>query len=159
MPRWGVRLVSVFLYNISCHKFIIKYTLLYDKFMVKCKCRYGGIMMINLTDIGKRISNLRKGAGLSQSSLSKYLSMDQSNLSKIESGTRSMNSEDIEKLASLFCCPVDYIVYGGDRPWECNLSFRANNLDNEDMEALAVINNLAKNQFEMDILLGDDNDQ
>lgn len=115
--------------------------------------------MINLTDIGNRIKDLREEAGLSQISLSKYLSIDESTLSKIERGTRSMNSEDIEKLASLFCCPVNYILHGGERAWEWSLSIKNNDLDIEDMEALAVINNLAKNQFEMDILLGDDNDQ
>lgn len=111
--------------------------------------------MINLTDMGKRIKDLREEAGLSQISLSKYLSIDESTLSKIECGTRSMNSEDIEKLASLFCCPVNYILHGGDRTWECSLSIKNNDLDIEDMEALAVINNLAKNQFEMDMLISD----
>nr|WP_075573930.1 helix-turn-helix transcriptional regulator [Ezakiella massiliensis] len=111
--------------------------------------------MINLTDMGKRIKDLREEAGLSQISLSKYLSIDESTLSKIERGTRSMNSEDIGKLASLFCCPVKYILHGGDRAWECSLSIKNNDLDIEDIEALAVINNLAKNQFEMDMLIGD----
>ena len=32
--------------------------------------------MINLTDMGKRIKDLREEAGLSQISLSKYLSID-----------------------------------------------------------------------------------
>ena len=111
--------------------------------------------MINLTDVGKRIKDLREEVGFSQYNVSKYLSIDESTLSKIENGTRFMNSEDIEKLASLFCCPVSYILHGGDRAWECNFSIKNNDLDIEDVEALAAINNLVKNQFEMDMLIGD----
>ena len=114
--------------------------------------------MLKLNDIGKRIKLLREEAKLTQRHVSEYLSMDQSNLSKIEGGTRSMNADDIEKLAKLFCCPIEYILYGDNRYLECEVSFRAANLDNDDLKALAIVNTIVMNQFEMDRMLGDSDD-
>ena len=115
--------------------------------------------MLNRKDIGIRIRALREASNLTQSNLSEFLDMDQSNLSKIEKGERPINSYDIERLSRLFCCASDYILYGVESNVRGSIAFRAGDLGNEDLEALSVVNAIALNQFEMDDILGELDDE
>lgn len=115
--------------------------------------------MLNRKDIGSRIRALREASNLTQSNLSEFLDMDQSNLSKIEKGERPINSYDIERLSRLFCCSSDYILYGGELNTGCSIAFRAGDLGNDDLEALAAVNAIVLNQFAMDVILGEVDDE
>lgn len=109
--------------------------------------------MMNLIEIGKRIKSLRDESKLTQAKIAEYLSLDQSMMAKIEKGERNITSNIIEKLSILFCCTVDYILFGVNQKQKCTISFRANNLTSDDLKTLAVINKIVLNQFEMDKML------
>lgn len=109
--------------------------------------------MVNLVEIGKRIKSLRKESKLTQADIAGYLSLDQSMVAKMEKGERNITSEVIEKLSALFCCTVDYILFGVNQEQKCIVSFRTSNLTPDDLKSLAVINKIVLNQFEMDKML------
>lgn len=106
--------------------------------------------MDNLVAIGNRIKSLREKAKLTQSDVARYLSLDQSMIAKMEKGERKITLDVVKKLSALFCCTVDYILTGEDADQVHTISFRTNNLDAEDLKALARINKIVLNQFEMD---------
>lgn len=106
--------------------------------------------MADLVKVGKRIKSLRERANLNQKTVGAYLSLDQSMVSKIEKGERKITSDVIEKLARLFCCSPDFIISGDSGDESCTMSFRSKGLTTEDLESLAVVNQIALNQFEMD---------
>ncbi len=109
--------------------------------------------MMNLVEIGKRIKALRGESKLTQTKVAEYLSLDQSMIAKIEKGERNITSDVIEKLSALFCCTVDYILFGENPEQRCTVSFRTSNLTSEDFKSLAAINKIVLNQFEMDKML------
>ncbi len=106
--------------------------------------------MINLAEIGARIKKLREEASLTQIKVAEYLSVDQSMVAKMEKGERSISSDVVEKLAVLFCTPVEYILSEDDSKRKCNISFRTSALTASDLKSLAIINKIVLNQFEMD---------
>lgn len=106
--------------------------------------------MVDLVEVGKRIRMLRKRAGLNQETVGAYLSLGQSMIAKMEKGERKITSDVIEKLARLFCCSLDLIISGDAGGESCTMSFRSKGLTTEDLESLAVVNQIALNQFEMD---------
>lgn len=112
--------------------------------------------MVNLIEIGKRIKMLRDESNLTQAKVAAYLSLDQSMIAKIEKGERNITSDVIEKLSALFCCTVDYILFGEKQEQKCRISFRTGDLTSDDLKTLAIINKIVLNQFEMDELLMDD---
>lgn len=109
--------------------------------------------MMDLVDIGKRIKSLRKDSNLTQSKVAEFLSLDQSMIAKMEKGERNITSDVIEKLSALFCCTVDYILFGENQEQKCMVSFRTSNLTSDDLKSLAIINKIVLNQFEMDKML------
>ncbi|MEQ3354345.1 helix-turn-helix transcriptional regulator [Aedoeadaptatus acetigenes] len=106
--------------------------------------------MTNFVEMGKRIKSLRERANLNQKTVADYLSLDQSMVSKIEKGERKITSDVIEKLARLFCCSPDFIISGDAGGEGCAMSFRSKGLTTEDLESLAVVNQIVLNQFGMD---------
>lgn len=109
--------------------------------------------MVNLIEIGSRIRTLRDEANLTQTKVAEYLSLDQSMIAKIEKGERNITSDVIEKLSNLFCCSVDYILFGKNQEQKFTVSFRTGNLTSDDLNSLAVINKIVLNQFEMERML------
>ena len=109
--------------------------------------------MMNLIEIGKRIKSLREESKLTQTKIAEYLSLDQSMIAKMEKGERNITSDVIEKLSALFCCTVDYILFGEHQEQKCMVSFRTSNLTSDDLKSLAIINKIVLNQFEMDKML------
>lgn len=110
--------------------------------------------MKNLKQIGETISQLRKKAQLSQKQVAEYLSVDQSMISYMEKGERSISSDTIERLAELFCCPVQNIVEKEQFNTNCNISFRTTDLDKTDLKNISKLNKIVINQFEMDKIDG-----
>ena len=106
--------------------------------------------MMNFVEVGKRIKSLRERANLNQKTVADYLSLDQSMVSKIEKGERKIASDVVEKLARLFCCSSDFILSEDADGESCAMSFRSKGFTAEDLEALAAVNQIALNQFEMD---------
>lgn len=111
-------------------------------------------MEINILKIGMKIKQLREKSNLTQKQVADYLSIDQSLVSKFEKGERSINSNTLDRISNLFCCPVSALL--SDIPLfpTYTIAFRTSSIDNTDLNALSVINKIALNQFEMDQLAG-----
>lgn len=62
--------------------------------------------------LGKRITSLRKQAGLTQEELAKKLNVSRSALSQYELGTRDPNYELLIKIANFFEVTTDYLLTG-----------------------------------------------
>lgn len=114
--------------------------------------------MIDLKNVGTKIKKYRLESNLTQNRVAEFLSMDQSMVAKMEKGERSISSDVLEQLASLFCCSIDSLISEDVEESRCFIAFRSNSLSSEDLKSLAVINRIVINQFEMDKLLkGEDN--
>ena len=74
-------------------------------------------------------------------------------IAKMEKGERNITSDVIEKLSTLFCCTVEYILSGENKKQEFTVSFRTSNLTSGDLKSLAIVNKIVLNQFKMDSIL------
>lgn len=120
----------------------------------------GGVVMIDLKKVGAKIKKYRLESNLTQNRVAEFLSIDQSMVAKMEKGERSISSDVLEQLASLFCCSIDSLISEDVEESRCFIAFRSNSLSSEDLKSLSVINRIVINQFEMDKLLkGEDNDR
>ncbi len=111
-------------------------------------------MAIDMSIVGSNLKSLREGMGLGQKNVASYLGVDQSLVSKFESGERTISADMLSRLSALFCCPVSRIVTPDAGKPSLTFAFRANGLDDSDLEALAVVNKIALNQLQMDRLAG-----
>ena len=109
---------------------------------------------IGISDIGTKIKRLREKANLTQKQIAEYLSVDQSLISKFEKGERSISTDILSQLATLFCCPISTLVSGENMTPVYNIAFRTSSMDTADLNALAIINKIALNQLKMDQLAG-----
>lgn len=72
-----------------------------------------------MVSIGKRVSTLRKAAGLNQTELAKKLDVSQAKVSKWESDTHMPTAEDLQRLAALFKVDTkDILGFGTIDPLE-----------------------------------------
>ncbi|WP_144459951.1 helix-turn-helix domain-containing protein [Bacillus pumilus] len=85
--------------------------------------------------LGKRITYLRKQAGLTQVELAKKLNVSRSALSQYELGTREPNYDLLIKIANFFEVTTDYLLTGK----ELNASSNPHKGDLMD-QALQVLN-------------------
>lgn len=109
-------------------------------------------MVVRVADIGAKVKLLRKKAGFTQQQLADYLAVDQSLIAKVEKGERSLSSDALQRLASLFCCPLRDLVAAQEVKPVYTVAFRAAALQQEELQTLAVINKIALNQLQMDEL-------
>lgn len=94
---------------------------------------------------GKRIVELRKKQGLTQAELARSIGISRSALSLYEIEKREPDIETLNKLASLFMVPVDYILDNDLAPNESTLSNV--HTKNEDYHFFFDKNNLLRNIF------------
>lgn len=102
-----------------------------------------------------RLKQLRKESKITQEQLAKYLDVDQSMITKMENGTRSLNVSLIEKICSLFGCSEAYLMGEDDAYIPLNFAFRANGIETEDLESIAVVNKIVMNLRYMNEMMGD----
>lgn len=102
-----------------------------------------------------RLKDLRKSCKLTQEQMAQYLGVDQSMITKLENGSRSLNVSLIEKICSLFCCTEEYLFGMDDEYIPVTFAFRANSIQAEDLESIAVVNKLARNIRYMNKLIGE----
>lgn len=102
--------------------------------------------------IGKRINKLRTSTNTSLEALSEYLGISECVLKNIENGTASSVTSDIvEKLSDLYFCSADYILNGIGIIDIA--SFDYSGFNKYDLEGIAKIFKVQKNQEEMDKIL------
>lgn len=109
--------------------------------------------MMTIKAIGGNLRQLREGAGYNQQNIADFLGVDQSLISKFEKGERSISTDILDKLASLFGVSTSAIVNNVvvARPLSC--AFRCNELSSSDMDAISAINKIALNSEFMNNLL------
>ena len=115
-------------------------------------------MNISFNNIGFRIKSLRESTGFSQSNLATYLNVDQSFISKIESGERTLPSDMLEKIAALFGVNIS-IFEDSCINLDKNLTFafRASEINEQDLEVISTINQIALNcNFMISLLESDE---
>lgn len=108
-----------------------------------------------MNNIGERLKFLREQANLSQKQLSNYLNIDQSYLSKIESNERAVTVELLDKLAILYGVELSDFENDNVGIKQMRFSLRSKQIDVEDLNAIADINNIAANTALMAKLLED----
>lgn len=108
---------------------------------------------MNNKAIGENLRILRDGAGYNQQSIASFLGVDQSLISKIEKGERSISTDMLDKLSSLFGITTSAVVNDVVvvRPLSC--AFRCSDLSSSDMETISAINKIALNSEFMNSLL------
>lgn len=101
-----------------------------------------------------RLKELRKESNLTQEQLANYLEVDQSLITKIENGTRALNITMVEKICSLFGCSEDYLFGNSNDYIPLKFAFRANLINEEDLQSIAAVNRIAMNIKYMNELIG-----
>ncbi len=65
-----------------------------------------------MTDLGKRIQELRKQIGLTQAQLAKKINISHTQLTRYESKSVQPPADVLQRLASVFDVSIDYLVSG-----------------------------------------------
>ena len=111
-----------------------------------------------MENIYTNIRELRTYNKMTQEAVASYLNIDRSTLTKYESGDRNIPLKIAEKIANLFGVEL-YDLYEKDEQLATTnvvLSFRADELNNEDLESIAQFNTIVKNYIKMCNLLDDE---
>ena len=81
----------------------------------------GPELNVQLGEVGKRIMEQRKRMGLTQKELAEKIGHTTQYVSYMETGKRTINWENIVRMASVFGASVDYILTGNvvDKERKC----------------------------------------
>lgn len=89
------------------------------------------------TRMGKRLKELRKTYGFTQTQVADYLGIDQSNYSKIEHGKRRLNKmHQLKDLSNLYGCTEEYLLCESDEYTPNKIS----GADGVDLNVIAQMN-------------------
>ena len=69
-------------------------------------------MRYNMKESGKRIQELRKDRGMTQTQLAEYVGISSDNLGRIERGQQGVSIDLLIELADFFVVSMDYIALG-----------------------------------------------
>ncbi len=108
---------------------------------------------IDFRKIGEKIKYIREMENMTQADVATFLGVDQSMISKYENGERAISSDSLNKLATLFCCPVKTFITDASTLPTGKMAFRTEALTFEDNCILANVNAIILNQLEMDEVL------
>ena len=102
--------------------------------------------------IYEKLKAVREASGLRQGQIAEFLGVTQTYISKIESGERTLTVDQLEKLAGLYGCSL--AAFEEETP----VTFRAQDVGQADLEAIAEIGRIAANSRFMAELLGETDD-
>ena len=95
--------------------------------------------------VGENIKILREKSGLTQANLAIYLNVDQSYISKIEKNERTVTSDILDKLSALFGIEAESFFQDLIETKQISFALRANEINEDDLEAISAINRIALN--------------
>lgn len=105
------------------------------------------------TIVGQKIRMLREQAGLSQMQIAQFLDVDQSMISKCEKGERPFQMDQLERLGNLFGISLSDLVDEEEPVTQPQIAFHADDMQVEDLNAVADIQKIALNLQQMRVLL------
>ena len=104
--------------------------------------------------LGAKFKKLREEINFTQKQIAQYLSVDQSIVSRFEKAERKMPVEIIEKSCDLFGCTLKEFLSEEDIELQgVSISFRADTLQESDIEAIVAMNRMANNILFMNKIL------
>ncbi|WAM33796.1 helix-turn-helix domain-containing protein [Caldicellulosiruptor morganii] len=104
--------------------------------------------------IGQKLQEARKKAGLTQEAVADFLGVNKILISYYENGTREISIATLRNLANLYGYTVDYFLSDDEtREPEVSFLFRADELEKEDLEVIAMANKFLINLEEMKEML------
>lgn len=110
-------------------------------------------MSTNTTNqiVGQNIKQLRKHFSLTQDALAIYLETSREQLAYYENASRSISSTHLSKLANLFCMnEIDfYEEDASKRKINIFLAFRADTLQQKDLESISKFKKIVRNYLNM----------
>ncbi len=104
--------------------------------------------------IGQKLQEARKKAGLTQEQVADFLGVNKILISYYENGTREISIATLRNLANLYGYTLNYFLSDDEtREPEVSFSFRADELEKEDLEVIAMANEFLINLEEMKQML------
>ena len=103
--------------------------------------------------IGLKVKELREKANLSQAQIARFLGVDQSTISKCEKGERQFQVDHLEQLGNLFGFTLADLIDEKSQNNALRIAFRADDIQIEDLTAIADIHKIALNLNQMRNLL------
>ena len=111
-------------------------------------------MAITYELIGKRLKEAREQVGLTQEQAARAIGLVREQLSYYETGRREIDLLSLEKLANLYGYTLSYFLEEEPQTEkELTLAFRAEEIAEEDLEAMAWVQRFIRNLAELDHLL------
>ena len=74
------------------------------------KATWGGFLRLNNKELINRIINLRESKDWTQSELGRKIGLEKSAMNKVESGSRKITTEELQKLSKVFNVTTDYLL-------------------------------------------------
>jgi len=101
--------------------------------------------------VGQNIQLLRKRLDLTQDALAEYLGVSRGQVNYYEAGSRAVSTDQLQKLADLFCLnPHDFYEENAENiRLNIAFAFRANQLDSQDLKSIAHFKKIIRNYLNM----------
>jgi transcriptional regulator with XRE-family HTH domain len=110
--------------------------------------------MTTYENIGRLLKAARERCGLSQEQAAKYLGIVREALSYYENGRREIDLVSLKKLADLYGYSIEHFLSEAAVTETMDLAFRADELNEQDLEVVAWARRVVRNIQELDNLLG-----
>jgi transcriptional regulator with XRE-family HTH domain len=99
--------------------------------------------------IGQKIRELRMKTGITQKQIAQFLGVDQRTISKCEKGELQFRVDHLERLGQLFGIPLGTLMNEEIPLVNLNITFGADVVQAEDLNAIADIQKIALNLDQM----------
>ncbi len=100
--------------------------------------------MERMRNTGIRFKEIRTQLNFTQSQVAEFLGIDRSLIAKFEKGERSIGAAPLERACRLFGCDMNVLL--GESKFEpIAIAYRAKDLKNEDLDAIAKVQKIALN--------------
>lgn len=101
----------------------------------------------DLKEIGRRIQQKRKQAGLTQEQLAEMMNVSIQMISNLERGNKSIRIENLVNLAQILSVSTDYILLGRENVTDVSeLTARISKLGNKDIRLIDMITDFCLNE-------------
>ena len=111
-----------------------------------------------MSAVYEKLRSMREEAGLRQGQIAEYLGVTQTFISKVETGERNLTVDQLEKLVNLYGYSLDIFAGAEHEIHPIRFAFRAQEVSQDDLRAIAEIGKIAINSRFMTRMLEDKDD-